>query len=524
QWYKPTYRSPFYPWVPILGVIMGGVLLAMMGWLSVVALVAVLLPSFALYAVYARKLEDRVGVLGRLLKRQEILDESPPVSVPAGVDMDDALPENAAVAVPIFGHERSPETLVSVATAIADGAKVEVVHLTGVPEQMNLEDMLEDGPVVTSLRRRISSLADEGDLDLTFDSVVTRDVLKSVHHVTSRVHCEWLVMEWRGPTERGFLQTNPIGWLVDHLPCNMALFKDAGIRSIREILVLAEPGPNDGLVVETADHLAEVYGARVTFARYVHSDASPMTLQAESDFVDQLAQMCPSPHGTLVLQGKDFEKTVVGATAAYDLMVMSVPHEESRWSRLMGTAKDRITRKAACSVLKLQTGLDMEVAKESSPTPSPSFRLGAHVEPACVRVGLRVSHQRELFSIIADTFAECVPGVTRDEVEDALWEREETQASSIGDGVAMPHATLNMAGREYLGVFVLSNPVFFEADADDAVDVCFVTLDPPSERKKHPMLLAHMEQLLAETDVLKQLREATDTAAVMQICQDAELK
>ena len=70
----------------------------------------------------------------------------------------------------------------------------------------------------------------------------------------------------------------------------------------------------------------------------------------------------------------------------------------------------------------------------------------------------------------------------------------------------------------------MSNPVFFEADADDAVDVCFVTLDPPSERKKHPMLLAQMEQLLAETDVLKQLREATDTADVMQICQAAELK
>ena len=57
-----------------------------------------------------------------------------------------------------------------------------------------------------SLKRRVEAMAAEKSVDLHFDAVVTRDLLKTAHKISSRMHCEWLVLGWRGRQSRHFIK------------------------------------------------------------------------------------------------------------------------------------------------------------------------------------------------------------------------------------------------------------------------------------------------------------------------------
>ena len=111
-----------------------------------------------------------------------------------------------------------------------------------------------------------------------------------MHELTQRVHCQWLVIEWVGKT-RGFTVHRPMGWLKDHLFCNLVTFRDSGVRYIRKILVLIKSDSYDRLVVSTADHLAQVYGAELTLYRVVSPDASAEAVQRGEAILEDIKKI-----------------------------------------------------------------------------------------------------------------------------------------------------------------------------------------------------------------------------------------
>ena len=71
SWYRPTFRSPLYPWVQIVGIIGGLALLAYMGILALIAVPLFAVCSLIWYWFYVRKRTQRSGVLQKLGKRQD---------------------------------------------------------------------------------------------------------------------------------------------------------------------------------------------------------------------------------------------------------------------------------------------------------------------------------------------------------------------------------------------------------------------------------------------------------------------
>ena len=503
QWYKPAYRAPLYPLTQILGLLIGFFLLIMLGFTGLVAVAVTVVPGFLIFAAFGRQRTDRRGVLGRFGPRRELVAE--PVS-----DSDAALPKSAAVVVPFVGSEGSPETLVDIAGALADGGKVEVVHLTEVPEQLMLDANLEEGPYVGSLHRRAELFAKERSLDVEFDALVTRDVARSVHEISRRVHCDWVVMEWRGRM-RGFLHLTPLGWLVDHLSCNLALFKNVGLRSAREILVLAKPGPHDALVAVTADHLAKISEARLTFVRFIESDSSAMNKQAEMDYIQQLSKLCSAEPHCRVVEGKDKLKALVEISSDYDLLILGAPDEARFRNYLRGSFAERLTRAAACSVLRLKTPRELtheSLAGHGKRAAPRELAIADFLASGCVAAQLKPMTKEALFSFFARSFSEALPEIPKRKIEEALWERERTQNTAVEQGLALPHATIAEADRAYLGVFTSSKPIDYKAPDGKGVDVFFVTLGPPNARNTHLQILAWISKLVLNTSMLKQLRAA----------------
>ena len=517
HWYQPKYRSPLYPWLQAFGVLAGLALLVSLGPLVLFGASLVVIPGLGLFLFYGRRRTVRVGVVGQRARRAELLQGGP-----SSVRPEFSVEGNAPVVVALFGKEHSPEMVVELGAALADREKLQVLHLTEVPEQTLLDAALEEDVAVRSLRRRVMALGEDRAADIEFHAVLSRDLGQTVLSATAKVSCHWVVMEWRGRERDTLLPYNPIGWLINNLDANLAFYKDAGVRHVREILVYAEPGPHDALVVETANHLARLWRANVTMARFVADDAPQTSLQAERDYVGQLCHLCTAPTSELIVRGKNKIQALSALTAAYDLLVMSAP-DVTLLRQIRGTDQDRIKARAGCSVLTVRTprGRTHEAfAKLKAEAPVEQCRLPEYVAPNALSARVQVPNKDALFSYFAKMFAPVLGNVSMQDIDAALWERERTQNTSVGHGVALPHATINDAKRAYVGVFTTDKPVDYLGPDDQPVDVFFVTICPPSERQTHLQLLSRIAALSLKTNLLERLREAEDPEAMRRAIEE----
>ena len=537
SWYQPRFRAPLYPYLQMVGILLGTMLLWAMGLTAIAAIAGIIFLGTLSYVFYGRRHTTRKGVVGKMGRRRDLFGgalKDDPASQTAGThsesgieeaeivhSLQEELPKEAAVVVPLFGTERTPETLVEMAAALAHGRKLEVLHVTAVPEQLHLADALEDDKQTNALSRRIHVMAEEEAVQLEYNKTVSRDVVHTIHEVANQLHCEWVVMESSRRRHRGITFQNPLGWLQDHLPCNLAVFKDAGVRYIRQILVYAEPGPHDALVVSTADHLARIYKAELNLVCFVKDDLDAAAAQARVDYIDQLMEMCISKTKAVMLHGPDELKAIEAATQDDDLLIMGAPPDRSILGRWFGTPKDRLTRNAACSVLWLKTARTQthEAFDMANLKVEQEFKLMNYLSAETSQVGLKVSKKEELFRYATELFSgryqEDISPVV---ISTALWEREQMQNTSVGNGVAMPHATLSRAPESgsHIAILKTENPIEYGAPDGKKCDIFFFTLGPPSARTTHLKILAELSRLILNTDLLDQIRDASTSEELIE--------
>jgi len=508
QWYRPSFSSPLYPWMQIVGILAGVGVLALLGPLVPIALVGVCVPGTLLFLLYGRKQTSRKGVAGTLGKR---VDLSPRRQLEA-VDDSDGL---AAVVVPILGDERSPERLVEMGAALAAERPIDVVHITDVPAQAPLDDSLKNEASIRSLRRRLDALAEDERITVQFEAVVSHDVPDTVNNATIESQCDWLVMEWHGEAAEGFGALNPLGWFADNLSCNLALFKDAGIRRIREIVVMPDPGPDDALVASTGDHLADILDANVTFARFVADDATDEYVKSQAGYLDEMRSLCAAETSVLVVRGTEETAAMAEISASYDLLIFGGATERSFFKQLFGTRRDRLTEKAACSVLRLRTSKAVMHPSLAAHTRDQDDGANGLIAK-CAIAKISVSKLEALFAAVSEAIAPHIDGVSAAEISAGLLAREKSQSTSVGQGVAMPHASVDGAKTTVLGVFTTSAPIETPTLDGQAVDLFFVMVGPPDDRQSHLEILGQVSRTVMDKAVVERLRGAEDGAAIIR--------
>ncbi|MCB0838430.1 MAG: amino acid permease, partial [Bacteroidetes bacterium] len=371
QWYKPEYNSPLYPWMQLFGIISGIILLILLGGLALVGAIVIIFLGLIMFFLYGKNASSRKGVLklygrrtfivmlynrrlrGRLIRSALKPPNPKDSSLNASNNLDGLLAKEAAVVVPLYGKERSPEMLVEMGAALARGRKTQVVHITEVPYQTLLDGLSGSDEVITSLNRRIAAMAEEKRVEVEFDAAVTHELVDTVHAISEQTHCKWMVMGWSGRAANGLLVRNPVGWLITHLSCNLALFKDSGVRYIRKIMIYPEPGLSDKLVSLAIDRVSTFYGAEITFVRVIPKDATEDEEAGQRKYLSELQNICKIKSESKIYRGDDPIETIVDISVGYDLLVTGPPHESNLFNVIVGTGKDKLTERAVCSVLRI---------------------------------------------------------------------------------------------------------------------------------------------------------------------------
>ena len=355
QWYNPKYKSPFYPYVQLFGIVSGFVLLFYLGFMPIVSVAGIFVLGFFIFLAYGKNTNRKgvfsnYGFLSFLFKGsssgQDLADNKQSTN-----SIEDISNTNAEIVVPLLGDETSTEMLVEMASSINDKSKINTINLLEVPNQTFLEAIDLDTPESESKKRRIEHLKKYKKLNISYECIATHDVANSIDNITGQSKCKWLVMEWDGREHSGIFVGNPIGWLLKNVNSNLGLFKDNGVRRFSKVLIALRPGRRNQAFIDVADKICQHFGASLTLLNIVsEGEKEGGKLKKNSE---EILSSTKSKSELKIVKSNDPVETISEESAGYDLLILGTPEKDNWLNVLFGVGEDRFVKTAACSVLRL---------------------------------------------------------------------------------------------------------------------------------------------------------------------------
>ncbi len=132
--------------------------------------------------------------------------------------------------------------------------------------------------------------------------------------------------------------------------------------------------------------------------------------------------------------------------------------------------------------------------------------------------------KKQVFQNISVHLSAMAP-LSASEIFEALMHREKLGSTSIGNGIAIPHAKFKTI-HSLIGLFArLEKPLAFDALDEAPVDIVFVLLAPEGAGADHLKGLAQIARLLRDQDRTKRLRSTLDSDLIYSIlCETPNLK
>ena len=139
--------------------------------------------------------------------------------------------------------------------------------------------------------------------------------------------------------------------------------------------------------------------------------------------------------------------------------------------------------------------------------------------PVFVNRRASCSSKKQVLKLLSQHAAKALP-VAASEVFDYLVEREKIGTTSVGQGVALPHAAVSGLTQAHTLFLRLKLGVDFNAIDDEPVDVLLCYLAPLEISDQQRLFtLAKLNKLMTNKVVLSLLRGAESRAAVLAIFQ-----
>jgi PTS system nitrogen regulatory IIA component len=115
-------------------------------------------------------------------------------------------------------------------------------------------------------------------------------------------------------------------------------------------------------------------------------------------------------------------------------------------------------------------------------------------------------------------------GINVNEIFTGLYEREKLGSTSVGNGVALPHARIKGVELPFVSIIILDNPIDFDNIDNLDVDIIVCLIVPYEETENHLALLSNLSEILDQISNRKKLRSARNSQQIMACLKSTELK
>ena len=115
-------------------------------------------------------------------------------------------------------------------------------------------------------------------------------------------------------------------------------------------------------------------------------------------------------------------------------------------------------------------------------------------------------------------------GININEIFTELYEREKLGSTSVGNGVALPHARIKGVDHPFVSIIILDNPIDFDNIDNLDVDIIVCLIVPYEETENHLALLSNLSEILDQISNRKKLRRARNSQQILACLKSTELK
>lgn len=134
------------------------------------------------------------------------------------------------------------------------------------------------------------------------------------------------------------------------------------------------------------------------------------------------------------------------------------------------------------------------------------MRLSEHLEPELVVIGLDTSGMEDTITALLEHLGDSGHITDVEAARKALIDRERSHSTSLGNGVALPHATVS--GVDRAKILVATSPAgipFGARDDGDPDRLFFLLLSPLDAAGTHIKLLARIVRLVRSEEFVEKL-------------------
>ena len=128
--------------------------------------------------------------------------------------------------------------------------------------------------------------------------------------------------------------------------------------------------------------------------------------------------------------------------------------------------------------------------------------------PELIKIGLEAENKDEAFEEMVDQFCHIIKPNIRDEILEALYERESKMSTGIFKGIAVPHGKSNAIDNIHGILGISRKGIDYDALDGQPVYILFMLFAPQKDSEKHLQLLKRLTYLLENpgffSDILTQ--------------------
>jgi PTS system fructose-specific IIC component/PTS system nitrogen regulatory IIA component len=143
--------------------------------------------------------------------------------------------------------------------------------------------------------------------------------------------------------------------------------------------------------------------------------------------------------------------------------------------------------------------------------------------PELIKIGLEAEDKDELFEELVDHFCQVKKSSAREEILQALWERESKMSTGIQKGIAIPHGKTTALEHIHGVLGISKKGIDYEALDNQPVYIVFLLLAPQTDTELHLRMLKRLAALLDNpqffTDLLAQ-SSAQNTNGIIKKYED----
>ncbi|MGA1790266.1 MAG: amino acid permease [bacterium] len=320
------FVMPFFPIFPVIAIICQAVLAAWLIHMSLIAWIVAPVWTIMGIAIYHFYSKSHVKITAEEI---QVLEEE---KAPEG--------DGYRVMVAVANPQNSLEIVrTTYKICKAKNARVELLHMVPVPEQVPLTDaqeyMIEGKEAIVEAMLYLIFL-----FPISTTIRYCRNIARGIVSAIREKKINMLIMGWHGQTTRsyGFKLGRTVDPVIERSPCNVVILKSCSDIKFKRILVPLIGGPNGGFALEIASILAKEDDGKIC-AFTVHSDQTKFDLE---HFISTHQERVPlaldrihikvvyehSPVEAILEESKDYDLIVLGCTRdplIYQVVRESIP-------------------------------------------------------------------------------------------------------------------------------------------------------------------------------------------------------